>query len=351
MPAANLIKTEDLTDAKLREIDFVERFQYSIAKLVEALGITRKIAKEAGTVLKTYKATGTLEDGNVAEGETIPLSKYKIEAVDYKEITLKKWRKATTAENILKYGYDQAVNMTTDEMLHDVQKGIRANFFGFLGKGTGSSAGANLKKVLANATGKLLALYDSDDVETVHFANPITVYDYLGEQEVSTQTAFGMKYIENFLGCGTVFMNSSVPEGAVYSTVSENLVLYYIPTDDSDLGEVFDFMTDETGYVGIHEVPDYTNLTCDDTVVSGIELFAEKLDGVLVGTITQETEQTAATQSETSYIYDNGEDYTSEALNAMTIAQIKTIAEGRGYTIANTLKADIINEFLAQQAG
>lgn len=351
MPAANLIKTEDLTDAKLREIDFVERFQYSISKLVEALGITRKIAKEAGTVLKTYKATGTLEDGNVAEGETIPLSKYKIVAVNYKEITLKKWRKATTAENILKYGYDQAVNMTTDEMLHDVQKGIRTNFFTFLGKGTGSAMGANLKKVLANATGKLLALYDSDDVETVHFVNPITVYDYLGDQEITTQVAFGMKYVENFLGCGTVFMNSSIPEGAVYSTVSENLVLYYIPTDDSDLGEVFDFTTDETGYVGIHEIPDYSNLTCDDTVVSGIELFAEKLDGVLVGTITQETAQTAEAQVETVYVYDKGEDYTSEELNAMTIAQIRTIADGRGYTIAATLKADIINEFLAQQAG
>ena len=140
MPATNLIKTEDLTDARLREIDFVERFQYSISKLVEALGITRKIKKEAGTVLKTYKATGTLEDGNVAEGETIPLSKYKIEEVSYKEITLKKWRKATTAENILKYGFDQAVSMTTEEMLRDVQRGIRSDFFIFLEKGTGTSA-------------------------------------------------------------------------------------------------------------------------------------------------------------------------------------------------------------------
>ena len=99
-------------------------FGYSIKKLMEALGVTRKIAKQAGTVLKSYKATGTLEDGAVAEGETIPLSKYKTEAVNYKEITLKKWRKATSAEAITDRGYDQAVEMTTDEMLKDVQKGI-----------------------------------------------------------------------------------------------------------------------------------------------------------------------------------------------------------------------------------
>lgn len=281
----NTITTEDLSNAQLREIDFVERFQYSVAKLIEALGITRKIPKEAGTVLKTYKAVGALEDGNVAEGETIPLSKYTIEPVSYKEITLKKWRKATTAESITRYGFDQAVTKTTDEMLRDVQRGVRADFFGFMQTGTGVSEGGNLKKVLANATGKLLALFDTDEVASVHFVNPITVYDYLGDQEITTQTAFGMQYVKDFLGYGTLFMNNSVPEGKVLSTVEENLVLYYIAVNGADLGEAFAFTSDDTGYIGIHETPDYDNLTCKDTVVSGIELFAENLAGVLVGTI------------------------------------------------------------------
>lgn len=120
MAENNLITRSDL--ARVREVDFTLMFTESIKKLVEALGVTRKIAKQAGTVLKTYKATGTLEDGNVAEGETIPLSKYKTEPVTYKEITLKKWRKATSAEAIIDRGYDQAVTMTTDRMLKDVQK-------------------------------------------------------------------------------------------------------------------------------------------------------------------------------------------------------------------------------------
>ena len=55
-----------------------------------------------------------MEYGNVAEVEMIPLQSYK-------EITLKKWRKATTAESIITYGFDQAVNMTIKEMLRDVQ--------------------------------------------------------------------------------------------------------------------------------------------------------------------------------------------------------------------------------------
>ena len=65
-----LIKKADL--ARVREIDFTLMFTESLRKLTEALGVTRKVAKQAGTVLKTYKATGTLEDGAVAEGETIP---------------------------------------------------------------------------------------------------------------------------------------------------------------------------------------------------------------------------------------------------------------------------------------
>lgn len=281
----NTIVTADMSDAKIRELDFVTMFNYSVAKLLEALGVTRKIPKEAGTTLKTYKATGTLQDGAVAEGETIPLSKYKVVPVTYKEITLKKWRKATTAENIIQYGFNQSVNMTTTEMLHDVQRGIRKNFFEFLATGGTKAAGANLKKVLSTSMGKLLTLFDTDDVSAVHFINPVTVYDYLGDQEITTQTAFGMKYVKDFLGLGTVFMNASVPEGKVFSTVSDNIVLYYISVNGADLGEAFQFTSDDTGYIGIHEVADYDNLTCKDTVVSGMELFAEKIDGVIVGTI------------------------------------------------------------------
>lgn len=341
----NTITTDTLSQAQIREIDFVERFNYSVAKLVEALGITRKIAKEAGTVLKTYKAKGTLQDGKVGEGETIPLSQYTIEPVTYKEITLKKWRKATTAESITTYGFNQAVNMTTEEMLRDVQRGIRSDFFSFMATGKGVTNGLNLKKVLSNAMGKLLALYDTDDVQAVHFINPITVYEYLGDQEITTQTAFGMQYVENFLGYGTVFMNNSVPEGKVYSTVNDNIVLYYIAVNGADLGEAFIFTSDDTGYIGIHETADYDNLTSKDTVVSGIELFAEKQDGILVGTIGEV--ESAAANSDEPPVDDTV--YTAETLSAKTVNEIKDIATARGYTITKTVKEEIVAEFLAQQ--
>ena len=247
--------------------------------------MTRKIAKQAGALLKTYKATGTLEDGKVGEGETIPLSKYQTEAVSYKEITLLKWRKATSAEAIVERGYDQAVGMTTERMLKDVQKVIRTNFFAFLATGTGVASGNGLQATLAQAWGQLQTLFEDDEVSTVYFINPLDIADYLATAQITTQTAFGMTYIENFLGMGTVFMNSSVPKGKVYATAKDNIVMYYIPVNGADLNEAFSFTSDKTGYIGIHEEPDYSNMTASDTVVNGIELFAERLDGIVVATI------------------------------------------------------------------
>ena len=280
----NLIKKTDL--ARVREIEFTEMFGYSIKKLMEALGVTRKIPKQAGAGLKTYKATGTLESGTVAEGDTIPLSKYTTYAVPYKEITLKKWRKATSAEAITDRGYDQAVEMTTDEMLKDVQKGIRKDFFGFLATGTGTASGATFQATLAQAWGQLQVLFEDDEIGAVYFMNPLDVADYLATANITLQTAFGMTYVENFLGLGTVILNSSVPKGKIYATAKDNIVLYYIPVNGADLGEVFNFTTDATGYIGIHEEPDYTNMTASDTVINGMVLFAERIDGVVVGSIT-----------------------------------------------------------------
>ena len=63
-------------------------------------------------------------------------------------------------------------------------------------------------------------------------------------------------------------------------------MLYYVPVNGADLGEAFSFTTDESGYIGIHESPDYTNMTASDTVVNGMTLFAERIDGIVVASIT-----------------------------------------------------------------
>ena len=272
-------------DVVTRVADFNIQFVEGLKKLTEALGITRKIPVQEGATLKQIVVTGTLQNGNVAEGELIPLSKYEAEEVPVGEVKLNKWRKGTTAEAILKGGYDQAVGATTDKMVKDIQKGIRGDLFTFMATGTGTASGSGLQAALANAWGKLAVLFDDDAVESAYFLNPMDVADYLGSAQVTMQTAFGMTYIENFLGLGDVFLNSNVPEGKFYATAKENIVMYYVNVATSELARAFGLTTDETGYIGINEYPDKDTARVMDLVMSGITFFPERKDGIVVGTI------------------------------------------------------------------
>ena len=279
----NTIMQADL--ARVRVADFNLQFTGNLRKLTEALGVTRKIAVQEGATLKMLKVTGTLESGNVAEGDLIPLSKYETEEVAVGEVKLNKWRKGTTAEAILKGGYDQAVGATTDKMVKDIQKTIRGDLFTFMGTGSGTATGADMQAALANAWGKLQVLFEDDAVDTVYFLNPMDVSDYLGAAQVSMQTVFGMNYIENFLGLGDVFLNSNVPAGKFYATAKENIVLYYVNVGAGDIKSAFGLTTDETGYIGINEYPDKDTARVIDLVMSGVTFFPERKDGIVVGTI------------------------------------------------------------------
>lgn len=272
-------------DVSTRVVDFNIQFAGNLNKLIEALGVTRKIAVQEGATLKMLKVTGTLESGNVAEGDLIPLSKYETEDVAVGEVKLNKWRKATTAEAILKGGYDQAVGATTEKMVRDIQKTVRGNLFTFMATGTGSATGSGLQAALANAWGKLAVLWEDDAVETAYFLNPMDVAEYLGGAQVEMQTVFGMNYIKNFLGLGDVFLNSNVPAGKFYATAKENIVLYYVNVASGEIAVAFGLTADETGYIGINEYADKDTARVIDLVMSGVTFFPERQDGIVVGTI------------------------------------------------------------------
>lgn len=280
----NVIKKAQMS--KVRELDYAQMFGENVNNLIKMLGVTRKIPVVAGTVLKQLKVTGTLGSGIVAEGDIIPLSQYATTWTPVGEATLNKWRKATTAEAIIKGGFDQAVNDTDKKMILDIQKGIRSKFINGLATGTGTASGTGLQAALANAWGQLQVAFEDNDVETVYFVNPLDIADYLGAANITVQTAFGMSYIENFLGLGTVIMTATIEKGTFYATAKQNLVVYYIDVNGANgLADAFDFTTDETGLVGIHEDSNYTRMQSETVAVSGIDIFAEMPAGVIVGTI------------------------------------------------------------------
>lgn len=292
-------ETNLVTAAKMkrvREVDFVQQFTHnSLDKLIEVLGVTRKIPMMEGTTMYVYSTSGTLQSGAVAEGAVIPLSQYEQTKTAVGEITLNKWRKAVSAEAIKKTGLS-AVSETDSALLKDVQKGIRTSFFTFLnGTITGSTAatGVGLQAALADAWGKLQVKFEDDTAEAVYFVNPEDIATYLGTANINVQDVFGMRYVEDFLGLGTVIISSRVTKGTFVATAKENIVMYYL-TMNGDVAYAFDLTTDETGYIGIKS--GYQNeerAQIESLVMDGIQFLVEYAAGVVKGTITAPSTNTA----------------------------------------------------------
>jgi hypothetical protein len=154
-----------------------------------------------------------------------------------------------------------------------------------MAQGTGEASGTTLQSALANGWGKLQVLFEDDAVETVYFLNPLDVAEYLGTAQITVQTVFGMNYVENFLGLGTVILSANVPEGKYYATAKENIVTYFVNVASGEIANAFNLTTDETGYIGINEYPDNDHAMIMDLIMSGVTFFPERIDGIVVGTI------------------------------------------------------------------
>ena len=295
MAATNVTTAAEshLTDAdnlkKVREVDFVRKFEHdSLAKLLEAIGVTRKIPMMEGTTLYIYETSGTLQDGEVPEGEIIPLSEYAQTKTPAGEITLKKWRKAVSAEAIKKSGYNEAVRETDAALLRDVQADVRNDLFGFIDgviSGATSASGTDLQSALANAWGQLQIKFENDSVEPVYFVNPLDAAAYLGAASITTQTAFGMKYIEDFLGLGTVIISSKITQGTFVATAKQNFIMYYL-TMGGDVSRAFNLTTSKLEYIGINSgIMDGDRAQIESLVMDGIKILVEYAAGVVKGEI------------------------------------------------------------------
>lgn len=268
--------------ARVQDVEFVTRFSQNIDSLMKMLGVTDLVPVVPGTTLKMYKTAGTLESGTVAEGAEIPLSEYKVEPAATVEPQLEKWRKKTTLEAIMRRGYDQAVTATDTAMMYDIQGGIQSGFTTFLASGTGTATGTSLQGALAQTWGQIQKVYGKTHATPVYFVSVLDVADYLASATVSTQTAFGMTYLENFLGLGNCIALPSLSKGTVYGTATENINGYYM---DPSKAEGFDFYTDETGLIGVHHDTKYNNATLETVAVSGVKFFAEYADRIIKSTI------------------------------------------------------------------
>lgn len=290
MPAkANLTKSANIA-TRAREIDFVTSFQDNWKALQTILGISRPIRKTPGTVLKTKTASITLASGTVAEGEEIPYSLAQVVESTFGSITIEKYAKAVSIEAVNEHGAEDAVNKTDIALKNQLQKKIMNGFYTFIQTGTLTATASTFQMAIANAIGLVKDKFDKmmkDVTATVVFVNTLDAYDYLGAANISVQTAFGVDYIQNFMGAKTVILSSFIPRGKVIATPVDNIMCYYIDPSDSDFAKLGLNYTvaGETNLVGFHVEGDYNHAVGATFAIMGMQLLAEYLDGIAVVTV------------------------------------------------------------------
>ena len=290
---------------RAREIDFVTSFGKNMQALLDIMGITRMIKKQNGTVLKVKKVSGTLQSGDVAEGDEIPLSQYKVEETDFDTIKIEKYRKGVSLEAIAEKGYDAAVDQTDAEFKADLQNRILDKFYTQLKMGALVGHESTWQMAIAMAIGRVKNKFEKmkrTATGTAVWVNTLDVYKYVGAADISTQTAFGMNYIKNFLGADICFISSQIPENTVIATPLNNLVAYYVDPADSEFVKAgLAYTVDsETGFIGFHAQGTYERAISDMFAIMGVRLFAEYLDAIAYIAVGSSDTQTLGTLTLTS---------------------------------------------------
>lgn len=344
---AALTNTSDSTalNAALDQ-EFIANFQHDSDRLAEILGIFGTETLAAGTTLKMLKITGTLNNGKTdgtqvgatgtgavtlgsssgtsyVEGDEVALSKFSAEYDAVAEVFGVPYRKMTTANAIQKSGYVNAVLKTDQKMLSQVRGGVVSDFFTFLGNGTGTASAKGLQAALATADATLGDKLEDNGDEAgriIHFVNRQDVAAYLAGAAITTQTVFGMDYLENFLGVRDVFVTSRVEKGYIYATPVDNIHLY--ACDFGALAEGgLSYTTSELGVVGIHHEPNYARNVVETQALLSFAMLPEVVDYISKTRI-------------------------GKPMGDMSVDELKALAEAEGVDITGKTTKEAITEAL-----
>ena len=287
---AGVTMTTDFT-VEARRNDFVTSFAQNWNALREIMGVARPIKKQPGTVLKSYKATLTLEDGNVPEGTEIPLSKAKVDEVAHADLIIKKYGKGITIEDVDKYGPEVAIELTDEAFQNELLGEMMGEFYEFAQTGTLKPVGAtDVQMGVALAVGAVKDKFKKmhkDGSRVVVWVNTMDAYRYLGAANLSTQTAFGIEYVKGFMGAETLILSSEIEEGKIVATPVNNIVDYYADPSNSGFARMgLRYTVDtEAPMLGFAVEGDYSTATGVNWAIMGHKLWAEYLDAIAVVTV------------------------------------------------------------------
>lgn len=288
---ANTVVSANLS--AVRAVDFVTQFGKKLQFLQEVFPNLRFIEHKPGEQLYSRKAAVTLNTSTVDEGDEIPAN-----AVTYTDVAVGtiSWYKQSirvTMEDIAKRGYDATVQAADNDMLFKVQNHVATNLVTFMQTGTLTSdyTTATFQEAVAEALGQVKNKWENLNLgytEVIAFVNTLDLFRALGAANITTQTAFGLDYIKDYMGVSKLFFSSKIPQGKVIATVSENIIMDYIDAGNSEYAKAgINFATDgERNLVGVSIEPVMNRTASDLIMVTGTGLRAEYLDGIAVINIT-----------------------------------------------------------------
>lgn len=290
---------------KAREIDFVSRFTNNWEALREILGIMNPVRKTPGTQLVSYTASVELEDGDataVPAGAVIPYSKATVLQYTKADLGLEKYAKAVPIEDVNKYGAAIAVQKTDEAFLNELQAKVLDGFYTFLTDDTAASTSTEttFQMGVAVAIGTVKDKFKKmrkNASDIVLFVNTMDAYRYLGAAEITVQSAFGIDYVQNFMGARTVILSSEIDEGTVIAVPADNIVLYYVDPGDGQFAQLgLDYTVQgETNLIGFHANGNYSTAVGESFALMGMTLWAEYADAIAIVTIDPDYEPSGAT--------------------------------------------------------
>ena len=284
----NIITAADI-DAALSQ-EFIQNFKGEFDRLAELMGIFGVSTRAAGVALYQYTVSGALNNAAgtdsssgtaYVEGDEVALSKYTVTRTPIGDLSPVPYRKMTTAKAILQDGYEKAVIATDNKMLAQIRAQIINQFFSTMANGTatqGTATIAGLQECLALMDAKVLDNMETNGDETdaalVHFVNRQDIAAYLANAAISTQTAFGMTYIQNFLGVQNIFVTNKVASGTAYATSAANIHAYGIDFAELSQGGLV-YQTESNGLIGVAHKGAYDHASAETNVMTGLQLIAE----------------------------------------------------------------------------
>ena len=280
------------TNVTAREIDFVNVFGRNIEAFRNVVGISRPIRKQNGTRLASYITDVTLESGSVDPGCVIPYSKTSITEVLHADVSVEKYAKAVTIEEVKDYGAEVAIRKSDEAFKVKLLKTVTDKFYAALLDDTSALTAtySNFQMAVAMAIGAVKNKFqsiDKDITDVVVWVNTLDAYAYLGGTAPALAQVMGMEYLQNFLGAKVMFLSDRIPSGKVVAVPVENLDMYYVDPGDSDYAALgLEYRTDgETNLIGFHAQGNYSTAVGESYALLGLTLWFEIADGIAINTI------------------------------------------------------------------